>query len=174
MTYEGGTYKSTLASLLNSKQNSLPAITNNQSKVLAVNSNATGLEWVEQSGAGSYTAGTGIDITNDEISIDNTVVALKSDIPEDELPDYTNASAGDVLAVDSNGGLEWTTPSGGGGSSGSGDLVKIYRVPSFNSSFWPSSTEAQEIKSIINDYMAGTITKIPVITIIGYNYYDAI
>ena len=32
-------------------------------------------------GGSAYTAGTGIDITNDIISIDNTVVALQSDIP---------------------------------------------------------------------------------------------
>ena len=37
--------------------------------------------WVEPtSGGSSYTAGTGIDITNDEISVDDAV-ALKSDIP---------------------------------------------------------------------------------------------
>lgn len=33
------------------------------------------------SGGGSYSAGTGIDITNNTIAIDSTVVALKSDIP---------------------------------------------------------------------------------------------
>ena len=41
------------------------------------------------SGGSSYTAGTGIDITNDVISIDSTVVALKTDIPT--VP--TNVSA---------------------------------------------------------------------------------
>lgn len=40
-------------------------------------------------GGSSYTAGTGIDITNDAISVDSTVVALKSDIPT--VP--TNVSA---------------------------------------------------------------------------------
>lgn len=119
------TIKGAIDELNTNKQNALPAITNNQSKVLAVNSNATGLEWVEQSAGGSYTAGTGIDITNDEISIDETVVALKSDIPEDELPDYSNASAGDVLSVDNNGDLEWTTPSGGGGSYTAGNGIVI-------------------------------------------------
>lgn len=33
-------------------------------------------------GGASYTAGNGIDITNDEISVDDTVVALQSDIPD--------------------------------------------------------------------------------------------
>ena len=32
-------------------------------------------------GGGSYTAGTGIDITNDVISVDTTVIAQQSDIP---------------------------------------------------------------------------------------------
>ena len=51
-------------------------------------------------GGTTYTAGDGIDITNDTISIDSTV-ALKSEIPEDEevefkeldLSDYALASA---------------------------------------------------------------------------------
>ena len=42
-----------LDTAISNKQDALPAITNNQSKVLAVNSNATGLEWVEQSDGGS-------------------------------------------------------------------------------------------------------------------------
>lgn len=48
---------------------SLPDKTGNANKVLAVNSTATGLEWVAGGGGGStYTAGTGINITNDTIS----------------------------------------------------------------------------------------------------------
>lgn len=49
-------------------------------------------------GGATYTAGTGISISNDEISIDNTV-ALKSDIPADELPSYSSLDDGKVLAV---------------------------------------------------------------------------
>lgn len=47
------TIKGAIDELNTNKQDALPAITNNQSKVLAVNSNATGLEWVEQSDGGS-------------------------------------------------------------------------------------------------------------------------
>jgi hypothetical protein len=47
----------------------LPSKVGNAGKVLAVNSTATGLEWVAGGGAGgSYTAGPGIDITDNEIS----------------------------------------------------------------------------------------------------------
>lgn len=37
---------------------------------------------LDAGGGASYTAGNGIDITNDEISVDDTVVALQSDIPD--------------------------------------------------------------------------------------------
>ena len=47
----------------------LPNKAGNANKVLSVNSTATGLEWVPQSGGGAtYTAGTGINIANDVIS----------------------------------------------------------------------------------------------------------
>jgi hypothetical protein len=47
----------------------LPDKTGNPGKVLSVNSTASGLEWVPQSGGGAtYTAGTGISIANDVIS----------------------------------------------------------------------------------------------------------
>lgn len=47
--------------------------------------------WADVSGGTSYTAGTGIDITNDTISIDNTV-ALKSEIPTNaDYVDLTTA-----------------------------------------------------------------------------------
>lgn len=47
----------------------LPDKTGNANKVLSVNAQATGLEWVPQSGGGTtYTAGTGISIANDIIS----------------------------------------------------------------------------------------------------------
>lgn len=71
----------------------------------------------------TYIAGTGIDITNDEISVDNTVVAMKSDIPADELPSITSGDAGKVLAVNSGEtGVEWINA---GGSSGSDNLILI-------------------------------------------------
>lgn len=57
--------------------------------------NAT-IELDEGGGSGSYTEGTGIDITNDVISIDNTV-ALKTDIP-DVSNFVTNTSLATTLA----------------------------------------------------------------------------
>ena len=69
------TIKGAIDELNTNKQDALPAITNNQSKVLAVNSNATGLEWVEQSSGGggsgtTYGGGTGIEIDgNDSINV---------------------------------------------------------------------------------------------------------
>jgi len=48
----------------------------------------------------TLTAGAGIDITNNTISVDNTV-AMKTDIPEDELPTIASGDAGKVLAVNS-------------------------------------------------------------------------
>ena len=48
---------------------SLPTKTGNANKVLAVNSNADGLVWVAQSAGTTYTAGAGIDISGDTISV---------------------------------------------------------------------------------------------------------
>ena len=57
--------------------------------------------------AGSYTAGTGISIANDEISVDSTVVALKSDLG-DELPPIASGDAGKVLKVNAGEtAVEW-------------------------------------------------------------------
>lgn len=49
----------------------LPSVTGNAGKVLAVNSGATGVEWatVQGGGGSSYTAGDGIDITSNEVSV---------------------------------------------------------------------------------------------------------
>lgn len=52
----------------------------------------------------TYSAGTGITITGTSISADS------------QLPSYSSSESGKVLSVDSNGDLEWSTPSGGGGS----------------------------------------------------------
>ena len=51
-------------------------------------------------GGSSYTAGTGIDITNDTISIDSTVVALKSEIPT--VPTNVSAFTNDAGYVSSS------------------------------------------------------------------------
>ena len=48
------------------------------------------------------------DLTNDSGFI------TSSDLPSDELPDYSEVREGDVLTVDSNGDLEWATPAAGG------------------------------------------------------------
>lgn len=62
------------------------------------------------------------------------------DLPE-ELPDYSRASEGDVLTVDSNGDLEWNAPASGGGdveidnrpenpSESDTGSVELYNTPS--------------------------------------------
>lgn len=78
---------------LNTKQDKLTAganITIDADNVIS----ATG------GGSGSYTAGTGIDITSDVISIDNTV-ALKTDIPATPTYSISNVvtDQGDVLGI---------------------------------------------------------------------------
>jgi len=71
----------------------------------------------------TLTAGAGIDITNNTISVDNTV-AMKTDIPEDELPTIASGDAGKVLAVNSGEtGVEWITA----GSGGSDNVIIIQR-----------------------------------------------
>jgi hypothetical protein len=54
---------------------------------------------IDSTAVGStYTAGTGIDITNDVISVDNTV-AMKTDIPEQEAVEFTELTAGDNISI---------------------------------------------------------------------------
>lgn len=85
----------------------LPSKTGNAGKVLAVNSQATDLEWVPQSGGGpTYTAGTGINIANDEISrrvqfvtTNNSYAYVRSIIDAGDLPvlDKANGSMHDLF-----------------------------------------------------------------------------
>ena len=81
-------------------------------------------------GGSSYTAGTGIDITNDTISIDSTVVALKSDIPTvpTKTSDLTNDS-GYITGITSS---DVTTALGytPGTSNFSGDYDDLTNKPS--------------------------------------------
>ena len=86
----------------------LPAIASGDAgKVLKVNAGETAVEWATDS-TGSYTAGTGIDITGGAISVDTTTVAMKSDIPAAELPTISAGDAGKVLKVNSGEtGVEW-------------------------------------------------------------------
>ncbi len=79
-TYSAGTGISISSGTI-SNSDPLPSHTATESgKVLGVDSNGA-LGWVNQSGGGSsYVAGTGIDITNDTISVDTTVVATQSDL----------------------------------------------------------------------------------------------
>lgn len=74
------------------KQDNLPSISGNSGKVLAVNSGATGLEWVTQSGGGgtTYTAGNGLSLSNNEFSIDSSVVALQTDLFSGSYNDLTD------------------------------------------------------------------------------------
>lgn len=78
-----------------SNSDPLPAHTSTESgKVLGVDSNGD-LGWVNQSGGGggSYSAGTGIDITAGTISVDTTTVAMKTDIPTVPTTDQTYNSS---------------------------------------------------------------------------------
>ena len=78
---------------LSTKQDSLPTISSGDAgKVLTVNNAETGYEYTTvQSGGGgtTYSAGTGVNITNGTISIDDTVVALQTDLPT-AVSDLTN------------------------------------------------------------------------------------
>ena len=98
---------------------------NGDSQVTAIDGHAL----AGGSGGSSYTAGTGIDITSNVISVDNTV-AMKTDIPElpDEeevgfeelnLGDYALASAIPTVQLDGNSqvtAIDGHTLAGGGGT----------------------------------------------------------
>ena len=94
-----------------------PYTSSDDGKVLGVvGSSDPELQWVSNGGGSSFTAGNGIDITNDVISakLDGTTLTNGSSglSVTNPVPDTTGASQGDVLAVGST-GLEWVAPSGG-------------------------------------------------------------
>lgn len=99
-----------------------PTLTNNAGKVLAVNSNADGVEWVTPSSGGSTTLSGLTDTTisspsdGQVLTYDNaTSKWVNSNIPT-ELPSITG-NASKVLAVNSGAtGVEWIVNSGGGGT----------------------------------------------------------
>ena len=67
-------------------------------KVLGVTDSEGTLGWVANGGGSSYTAGTGIDITNDTISVDTSVIATQNDISGLQ-PTLT---AGDNISISNN------------------------------------------------------------------------
>lgn len=87
--------------------NELPSFTGHAGKVLAVNSSADGVEWITPSGGTTYTAGNGIAIANDEISVDTSVVATQSDLSGKQ----NTLTAGSGITIDSNNVI---SASGGG------------------------------------------------------------
>ena len=102
--------------------NNVPAVgSSDDGKVLTANytGGVGSYSWVTPSGGTTYTAGNGIDITNDVISakLDGSTLTNGSNglSVTNPVPDTTGASQGDVLSVGSS-GLEWVAPGGGGGS----------------------------------------------------------
>lgn len=92
----------------------LPTIASGDAgKVLAVNSGETGVEWTTASSGASYTAGDGIVIDNDEISVDTSVVATKTDLSAKQ----NTLTAGTGISISNN-----VISATGGGGGGSADL----------------------------------------------------
>lgn len=99
----------------------VPAVTStDDGKVLkATYSGGVGsYAWATESGGGtSYSAGTGIDITNNTISVDTTIVATQTDLSGiEQVPAVTSSDNGKVLTATYSGGtgsFAWATPSGG-------------------------------------------------------------
>lgn len=99
----------------------VPAVTStDDGKVLkATYSGGVGsYAWATESGGGSsYTAGTGIDITNDTISVDTTVVATQTDLSGiEQVPTVTSTDDGKVLTASYSGGtgsFAWAAAPGG-------------------------------------------------------------
>lgn len=119
-TYSAGT-GITISGTSISADSQLPAVTStDEGKVLKVNSNG---DWaVGTDNNTTYSAGTNITIdANNEISATDTTYSAGTGITitgtsisaDSQLPSYSSTENGKVLSVDSNGDLEWSTPSGG-------------------------------------------------------------
>ena len=133
--------------------NLVAAITDGTNTVLA---NKLGVVDISSlvSGGGSYTAGDGIDITNDIISIDNTV-ALKSEIPT--VPTNVSAFTNDAGYITGITSTDVTTALGytPGTSNFSGDYDDLTDKPtiptisgSYSGSYWTSININGTSKSI--------------------------
>lgn len=70
----------------------------------------------EGGGGTSYEAGTGIDITDNTISIDTQTVAQKSELPNEVIANPTLAGTEDDLTGIEIGGIKYKVPQGGGSS----------------------------------------------------------
>lgn len=88
-------------------------------------------------GGATYTAGTGVDITNDVISVDNTV-ALKTDIPT-----YT---AGDGITIENN---VISATSSGGGSGTDTDTKYVYTFDN-GASFPLTGTAFEDFRDFVS------------------------
>lgn len=136
---QGGTGATNAA---NARANLLPAYSNNASKVLALNTNATDVEWITitNTGGGSTSGVTSVDVSGGSTGLTTSggpitnsgTITLGGTLSiaaggtgqtnaaaaiEALLPAYTN-NAGKVLGLDTNLALVWTTNAGGGGGSG--------------------------------------------------------
>lgn len=141
----GGTGGSNAAS---ARVNLLPAYTNNASKVLALNTNATDVEWITitNTGGGGTSGVTSVDVSGGSTGLtasggpitNSGTITLGGTLSiaaggtgqtnaaaaiEALLPDYTN-NEGKVLGLDTNLALIWTTNAGGGGG-GSGTVTSV-------------------------------------------------
>lgn len=87
-----------VAEALQTVPDELPSLTGNAGKVLKVNSGATGVEWANESGGATYTAGNGLTLNGTEFSVDTSVVATQNDLSgkQDVL------SAGNMISISSN------------------------------------------------------------------------
>lgn len=150
-TYSAGTGISISSGTI-SNNDPLPSHTSTESgKVLGVDTNGD-LGWVNQSGGSSYVAGNGIDITNDTISVDTTVVATQSDLsnytPTANLATVATTGAyADLSGTPTIPGVDQTYNSAStnaqSGTAVAGAIATINQVP--------SSTSADENKVLTVD-----------------------
>lgn len=113
--------------------------------------------------AGTYTAGNGIDITNDVISVDSDSVAMKSDLPSEEevefeeldLDDYqTKLTAGQGITIDSDGTIsaEGKNYTAGTGIDITNDVISVDSDSVAMKSDLPSEEEVDFEELDLDDY----------------------
>lgn len=102
------------------------------------------------------------DTLNDKYISNN--IARTSDV-QDLLPVHGTSDEGKVLSVDSNGDLEWATPSSGGGSGGSSPQV-VYTSSLFSSTDWePIALQIQ------NAFVNQNMSLLPTVIVSGMTVY---
>lgn len=111
----------------------LPTVTGNAGKILAVNSGATGVEWVAQS---TVTVDQSYNSASANAQSGTAVAGALATI--NQVPASTSADEDKVLTVNSSGNAVWAAAQGGGGGGSSASFNTTFDLIANGTNVWPA------------------------------------